>query len=91
MKSAKAKGQGWYWVEGVFLTKRGLKKAQKSSKLAAGDREPFAKAFWASSPEEAERLATEELQGGQWLEGPRVSRTTEEQRMRKMGAPELPL
>lgn len=79
-----------YWIEGLFLTKQGVAKEKKSGKRSSAYIEPFAKSFWANSAEEALRLATETLRGGQWLELPRVSKTSEEQRMRSMGAPELP-
>ena len=79
-----------YWVEGLFLNKRGVKKGKKGGKAALAERELFAKAFWANSSEEAIRLATEALEGGEWIDRPKVSKTTEEQRMRAMGAPELP-
>ncbi len=36
------------------------------------------------------KLHTVELDGGEWTEAPRVSQTTEEQRMRSMRAPEFP-
>ena len=36
------------------------------------------------------QVATAELAGGEWTEGPKVSQISEEQRMRSMGAPELP-
>ncbi|RPI34658.1 MAG: hypothetical protein EHM70_02110 [Chloroflexota bacterium] len=76
-----------YWVEGLFYTRQGLKKAHKGGRAEV---EPFAKSIWANSPDEAVRLATEELNGGEWREGPRVNRLSEEQRMRQMGMPELP-
>jgi hypothetical protein len=79
-----------YWIEGLFVTSKGLKKAQKSGKIASTDIEPFARTFWAINPEEAIALATEALEGGQWTDGPRLGKTTEEQRMRALGAPELP-
>jgi len=72
-----------YFVEGLFIPKKSLKKARKTV-------EPYARVVWANSPAEAVRLASEELAGGQWVEGPTVSNTTEEQRMRQSGAPELP-
>jgi hypothetical protein len=72
-----------YFVEGLFIPKRSLKKAKKTV-------EPYAKVVWANSPAEAIQQASEELAGGQWVEGPAVSKTTEEQRMRQSGAPELP-
>lgn len=79
-----------YFIEGLFVSKQGLKKAHKTGRVAPGDIEPFARAFWANSPAEALQMASEALAGGQWMEGPRLSDQTEEQRMRQMGAPELP-
>jgi hypothetical protein len=74
-----------YYVEGLYV--RGSKKGARGR---ADEVEPFARAFLAASPEEAIRLATEALQGGHWVQGPKLSMTTEEQRMRQMGAPRLP-
>jgi len=34
--------------------------------------------------------AEADLNGGAWVEGPRVSLTSEAERMRSLGAPELP-
>jgi hypothetical protein len=79
-----------YFVEGLFISKQGLKKSQKSGRVATGDIEPFAQAFWANSPAEALQMANEALAGGQWTDGPRLNDQTEELRMRQMGAPELP-
>ena len=79
-----------YWVEGLFANARGVSKARKSGSFPAGSIEPFAKGMWANSPDEAIQLATEALKGGAWVEGPVVSRLTEEQRMRAQGAPEFP-
>jgi len=79
-----------YWVEGLFVSQRELKKSKKSGKTAPKDIEPFAKSIWANSPEEAIQFATEELSGGMWIEGPKIGKTSEEQRMRASGAPELP-
>jgi hypothetical protein len=79
-----------YWIEGVYISGTGLKKAKKSGKIAETDKELFARSFWAETPAEALRLADEALQGGKWLEKPRLSQTTEEQRMRQQGALELP-
>jgi hypothetical protein len=78
-----------YWVEGLFITAAALKKARKSGR-APSEVEPFAKSFWAADPPEALRLATEALQGGQWADAPKVTQTSEEQRMRSLGAPTLP-
>ncbi len=79
-----------YWIEGIYISAASLKKSKKSGKIAEKDKELFAHSFWAETPAEALRLADEALQGGKWLEKPRLSQTTEEQRMRKQGAPELP-
>ena len=79
-----------YDVEGLYATRQGLKKAQKSGLVPLAYIEPYAKTIWANSPEEAMHIATEELNGGAWTEGPRLSRMSEEQRMRQLGAPELP-
>ena len=80
----------YYYVEGKYLTKIGRRRSVKSGRVSAGDIEPFARSFWANNPSEALQLAEEALDGGEWLEPPRVSQTSEEQRMRQMGAPELP-
>ena len=80
-----------YWVEGLYLSKKVLKKVKKSGQYSTSDVEPFAMTFWASSSEEAIHLATDQLEGGEWIEPPKVSLTTEEKRMRKAGAPELTL
>lgn len=79
-----------YWIEGIFISTSGLKKAQKTGKITEANKELFARSIWAETPAEALRLADEALQGGKWLEKPRLSQTTEEQRMRQQGAPELP-
>jgi len=79
-----------YWIEGIFVTAAGLKKAKRNGKISEMDKELFARSIWAETSAEALRLADEALQGGKWLEKPRLSQTTEEQRMRKQGAPELP-
>ena len=79
-----------YWVEGLFASVKTLKKNRKNRPLSVSEVEPFAATIWANSPEEALRLATDQLEGGAWVEGPQISLTSEEQRMRAMGAPELP-
>ena len=79
-----------FYVEGVFVTKRGLQKAKKSGHYAQADLEPFARAFFVNSAAEAMRMATEALAGGEWVEGPRLGKKSEEDRMRALGAPELP-
>ncbi len=79
-----------YYVEGLFVNKQGVKKKLKTGAYPANSNEPYAKSIWANSPKEAIQIATAELQGGEWSEGPRVSQVTEEQRMRSLGAPEFP-
>jgi hypothetical protein len=79
-----------YYVEGLFISRKNLKKVSHGSRPAPKEVEPFARSFWANDPAEALRLAAEALDGGQWLETPKVSLTSEEQRMRQAGAPELP-
>ncbi len=79
-----------YYVEGLYATKQGVKKKRKTGSYPTNSIEPFAKTIWANSTKEAIQIATEELAGGEWTEGPRVSQVTEEQRMRSLGAPEFP-
>lgn len=79
-----------YYVEGLYANKQAVKKKLKTGAFPAKSIEPFAKPIWANSPKEAIQIATADLAGGEWTEGPRVSLVTEEQRMRSMGAPEFP-
>jgi hypothetical protein len=79
-----------YYVEGLFIPLKYLKKVQKGARPSSKEVEPFARSFWADDPAEALRQATEAIAGGQWLEPPKISLTSEEQRMRQAGAPELP-
>jgi hypothetical protein len=79
-----------YYVEGMFANKQGVKKKRKTGLLPTGAIEPYAKTIWANSPKEAIQIATDELEGCEWTQNPKVSQVTEEQRMRSMGAPELP-
>lgn len=79
-----------YYVEGLFVSEQTVKKARKTGKIPPGSIEPYAKTIWANSPVEAVQIATTELKGGEWTEGPNVGLITEEQHMRSQGAPELP-
>jgi hypothetical protein len=79
-----------YYVEGLYATKQGVKKKRQAGGYPEKSIEPYAKTIWANSPKEAIQIATLELAGGEWTEGPRLSMVTEEQRMRSMGAPEFP-
>jgi hypothetical protein len=79
-----------YYVEGLLLPRKNRKKVQPGGRPIPKEVEPFARTFWANDPKEALRLAAEALDGGQWLDPPRISLISEEQRMRQAGAPELP-
>ncbi len=79
-----------YYVEGLFATQKGVKKKRKTGTYPASSIEPYARTIWANNPKEAIQIATRELDGGEWTDGPRVSQLTEEQRMRSLGAPEFP-
>jgi hypothetical protein len=79
-----------YYVEGSFANKQGVKKKRKTGVYPINSIEPYAKSIWANSPKEAIQIATTDLDGGEWTEGPHLSQITEEQRMRSMGAPEFP-
>ena len=80
-----------FWVEGLYLNKQGVKKAKKTGAYQQTYVEPFAEVVWANTKAEALKDATEKLAGGEWLEEPKVTLKTEEQRMRSLGEPELPL
>ncbi len=71
-----------YSVEGLVII--------KSSRGKSGAPHPYSHTFWANSSAEALQMALESNPGARWVEGPEVSGTTEEQRMRALGAPELP-
>ena len=79
-----------YYVEGLYIGKQAMKKAHKTGTVPAGSFEPYAKTIWANSPKEAIQIATADLVGGEWTEGPHVGQISEEQRMRSQGAPEFP-
>ena len=71
-----------FWVEGLVQPRGRGKKAAPV--------EPFSRAYWAETPSEALQSAEADLNGGAWVDGPRVSLTSEAERMRSLGAPELP-
>ncbi len=79
-----------YWVEGLFVNAKGVKRIRKSGITKPGDIEPFSWSYWAESPREAMEAATLDLAGGDWHGDPVVTRISEEKKMRAMGAPELP-
>lgn len=71
-----------FWVEGLVQPRGRGKKAAPV--------ETFSRAYWAETSAEALRSAESDLNGGAWVEEPRVSLTSEAERMRSLGAPELP-
>lgn len=71
-----------FWVEGLVQPRA---RGKKSAPV-----EPFSRAYWAETSAEALQNAEADLNGGAWVEGPRVSQTSEAARMRSLGAPELP-
>jgi len=76
-----------FYVEGLVIRKispRGNRKNKSGQEV-----EPFGQIFWALTAVEALRMASESLDV-QWVEGPTISERTEEQRMRQLGAPQLP-
>jgi hypothetical protein len=77
-------GMKQYWVEGLLMAKAGTGRSKNSTA------KPYSQSFWANSPQEAVQMALQEVPGARWLEGPTVSETSEEKRMRALGAPELP-
>ena len=79
-----------FYVEGVYANRQGVKKKHKTGSYPTNSIEPYAKTIWANSPKEAVDIATAELEGGEWIEGPRISQITEEDRMRAMSSPEFP-
>lgn len=80
----------YFYVEGVYLPKSKRRRLNKPLSVSANELEPFGRGFWANSPDEALQLATQALEGGEWVNPPRISQTSEEKRMRQMGQPELP-
>lgn len=79
-----------FYIEGMYTARAENKKAARSAKGGHSEIEPFAQAFWAESAAEALQMASEAIIGGQWVEGPRLSEQSEEDRMRQLGAPLLP-
>ncbi len=73
-----------FWIEGL-LSPRSSSGRGKNAGV-----KPYSQSFWANSVQEAVNLALQANPGARWIEGPTVSETSEEQRMRAMGAPELP-
>lgn len=74
-----------FWIEGLIS-----QKADASRKNRSSTTKPFSQSYWANTAQEALQLALQDNPKLRWIEGPSVSETSEEQRMRAMGAPELP-
>lgn len=74
-----------FYVEGLVIRKKPVRGSRKGHEI-----EPFGQLFWAQTAGDALRMASEALVDAQWIEGPSISDRTEEQRMRQMGAPQLP-
>jgi len=79
-----------YWIKGLYLEPAGLKKMKENGRIPQEDLDTIEIACWAESPEEALQEVEQQFTDGKWIEGPEVVETSEEQRMRAMGAPELP-
>jgi hypothetical protein len=73
-----------FFVEGLVIGQAANRRSKRSAEV-----QPFSRSYWANNAEEALRLAREDMPGAQWIEGPRLARQSEEQRMRQAGAPEL--
>jgi len=73
-----------FFVEGLVIPNRKAGRSKVKPEV-----EPFSHSYWANTAEEALKMAREEMAGAEWVEGPRLARQSEEQRMRKIGAPEL--
>jgi hypothetical protein len=80
----------YYYIEGLYANSLGVKKKRKVGSYPKNSIEPYARTIWANTPKEAVQKATDELEGGEWTEGPHLSQVTEEERMRSLGAPQLP-
>ena len=79
-----------FFVEGLFVNRKGIQNARQRGEIPSGNFELYAKTVWALDADDAIRIATEDIHGGEWMDGPKVSNSSEEQRMRDLGAPELP-
>jgi hypothetical protein len=73
-----------FWIEGLLSPRSG------SGRVKNVGVKPYSQSFWANSAQEAVNMALQANPGSRWIEGPTVGETSEEQRMRAMGAPELP-
>ena len=73
-----------FWIDGLLALRSGSSRGKNVGvKL-------YSQSYWANTAQEAVNLALQANPGARWIEGPTVSETSEEQRMRAIGAPELP-
>jgi len=79
-----------YWIRGLFLKPTGVRKMKRIGQIPQADLDTIEIACWAETPVEALQEVAHQFTAGKWIEGPEVVETSEEQRMRAMGAPELP-
>ncbi len=79
-----------YRIEGIFINHRGVRRLMKNGVPHPADIEPFTKTLWADDDQEAYQEATYALNGGKWVERPHITMISEAERMRALGAPELP-
>lgn len=79
-----------YRIEGIFINRRGVKRLTRNGTPHPTDIEPFTRSYWAFSPDDAFTEATADLHGGQWVDTPSITFVSEAERMRALGAPELP-
>jgi len=79
-----------YNVEGFYIPMKGSQRKNASQSNKPDKMEFFHSTVWANDAKEALKEATLLLNGGRWKEIPRISDMTEEKRMRKLHAPELP-
>lgn len=79
-----------YWVKGKYISRRHSQNMGNSDE-SHGVIELFGKSYWAYDANDALAAAQIDINGGKWIGEPVVSETSEEMRMRAIGAPELPL
>ncbi len=79
-----------YRIEGIYINHYGIKRLKKDGTPHPADIEPFMKTYWANHPDEALQEAIADLNGGKWIERPHITYISEAERMRALGAPELP-
>lgn len=79
-----------YRIEGIFINRNGVKRLMKDGIPHPADIEPFTKTYWVNNAEEALQNAFYDLNGGKWIDKPSATYISEAERMRALGAPELP-